>query len=384
MDLICELTDKDVLGTDGLSNAEPRYTARAILKNDKDQYAVMYTKKFDLYSLPGGGIEGEEGKLEALKREVLEETGCTCEAIEEIGCVYENRAHCDYTQYSYYYFVKAGKDVKATSFTDVEIQNKTEVQWHPLEKVTDLIFNQKPHTNQQKFLQARDVAALKKYVSDFSTNFDKVALLSEIKWIFFDIGSTLVDESECYRARYAETVKGSDITYEEFENKVIEYSRQNKKGDHEAVKHFNLTLSKWHKELEMLYPETKKVLKCLFERGYKLGIIANQSLGSEKRLEEWGIRKYFSAVIASAEEGVAKPDKEIFFRALKKANCEPQNAVMVGDRLDNDIVPANEIGMKTVWIKQGLGGYATPKAPLEFPDHTVNALTELCGLFNAL
>ena len=167
MDIICEITDKDVLGTDSLSNAEPRYTARAVLKNGKDQYAVMYTKKFDLYSLPGGGIEGDEDKIEALKREVLEETGCTCESesITEIGCVYENRAHCNYTQYSYYYFVKAGNDVKAQSFTDVEMQNKTEVQWHSLEKVIDLIFNQNPGTNQQKFLQARDVAALKKYIS---------------------------------------------------------------------------------------------------------------------------------------------------------------------------------------------------------------------------
>lgn len=203
-------------------------------------------------------------------------------------------------------------------------------------------------------------------------------------WIFFDIGSTLVDESECYRARYTEAVKNSDITYEEFENKVIEYSKQNKKGDHEAVKYFNLTLPKWHKGLESLYPEAETVLKSLLKMGYRLGIIANQSIGSEERLEEWGIRKYFSVVIASAEEGVAKPDKEIFLRALKKANCDPQNAFMVGDRLDNDIVPANEIGMKTVWIKQGLGGYATPKEPLEYPDYTVNDLTELCDLFNTL
>lgn len=383
MELICKITDKDIFGTDGLSNSEPRFTARAVLKNDKDQYAVMYTKKYDFYLLPGGGIEDNEEKPEALRREVLEETGCTCETIEEIGCVYENRVHCDYTQYSYYYFVKAGNDIRDQSLTDIEIQNKTEVQWHSLEKVIDLIFNQNPSTNQQKFLQARDVAALKKYVSEIATDSERIDLSSKIKWIFFDIGSTLVDESECYRARYAETVKDTDITYEEFENKVIEFSKQNKKGDHEAAKHFNLTLSKWRKDLEILYPDTKEVLKCLFERGYKLGIIANQSLGSEKRLEEWGILKYFSVVIASAEEGVAKPDQEIFLRALSRADCKPENAVMVGDRLDNDIVPANKIGIKTVWIKQGLGGYSTPKTLLEYSNHTVNDLKELCELFRA-
>lgn len=164
MELICTLTDKEVLGTDGLSEAEPRYTARAILKNGEDKYAVMYTEIFDLYSLPGGGIESGENKTQALRREVLEETGCICESIEEIGCVYENRAHADYTQYSYYYFVTTAAPIKKQSLTESEAQNKTEVQWHTLDEMIALIFNQKPSTNQQKFLKARDVAALKKYL----------------------------------------------------------------------------------------------------------------------------------------------------------------------------------------------------------------------------
>ena len=208
-------------------------------------------------------------------------------------------------------------------------------------------------------------------------------MTGEVKWIFFDIGSTLVDESECYKARYTQAIENSDIPYADFENKVIDFSKQNKKGDHEAAKHYGLALPKWRKELEMLYPETKAVLKSLYDKGYKLGIIANQSAGSAKRLDDWGILKYFDVIAASAEEGVAKPNAEIFRRALAKAGCAPQNAVMVGDRLDNDIVPANEIGMKTVWIRQGLGGYATPHDPLEYPDHTVNDLSELCGIFNA-
>lgn len=208
-------------------------------------------------------------------------------------------------------------------------------------------------------------------------------MTNEVKWIFFDIGSTLVDESECYKARYTETIENTDIPYEDFEAKVIAFSKQNKKGDHEATKYYGLSLPKWRKELEILYPETKDVLKRLYDKGYKLGIIANQSAGSAKRLDDRGILKYFDVVAASAEEGVAKPDAEIFRRALAKADCAPQNAVMVGDRLDNDIVPAKEIGMKTVWIKQGFAVYATPQNESEYPDHTVNNLGELCSLFNA-
>ena len=205
-------------------------------------------------------------------------------------------------------------------------------------------------------------------------------MMDNIKWIFFDIGSTLVDESKCYEKRYAEAVENTDITYEEFENKVIEFAKQNLKGDHEAVKYYNLALPKWHKELEFLYPEAKTVLKSLKEKNFKIGIIANQSLGSEERLRNWDILEYLDIVVASAEEGVAKPDLKIFEIALKRADCKPQDAVMIGDRLDNDICPANKIGMKTIWIRQGFGKYSTPKNEYEKADFVVHNLKEILDI----
>lgn len=130
--------------------------------------------------------------------------------------------------------------------------------------------------------------------------------MDNIKWIFFDVGSTLVDETKCYEKRYAEAVENTAVTYEEFENKVIEFAKHNLKGDHEAVKYYNLTLPKWHKELEFLYPEVKIVLKTLKEKNFKLGIIANQSLDTEERLKHWGVFRYFDVIVASAEEGGCK------------------------------------------------------------------------------
>ena len=203
-----------------------------------------------------------------------------------------------------------------------------------------------------------------------------------IKWIFFDIGSTLVDETKCYKRRFEEAVENTDVTYQAFKSKVVEFSKQNLKGDHEAVKYYNLVLPKWHNELEFLYPEAEIVLKTLRDKGLKLGIIANQSLGTEKRLKNWNILEYFDVVAASAEEGIAKPALRIFEIALGKADCRPQNAVMVGDRLDNDIAPANKIGMKTIWIKQGFAKYSTPKNESENADYTVNHLNEILDIFS--
>lgn len=80
---------------------------------------------------------------------------------------------------------------------------------------------------------------------------------------------------------------------------------------------FGLKKTTWHTEDERLYPCTADVLKELLRRGYKLGVIANQSEGTARRLEKWGILSCFDVIAASAEEGVAKPDADIFRRALE-------------------------------------------------------------------
>ena len=157
------ITDKEILGTEGFSDAKPRITARAIVKTRDERYALMYARKYDLYSLPGGGVEGEEAVTEALKREVFEETGCSCDSIEPLGYVEENRAHCDYTQISYYYVVTTDCNDLAPSLTEAEAGNGTEVGWYSLEEVYDRIAGACHTTNQRKFLQARDLAALDTY-----------------------------------------------------------------------------------------------------------------------------------------------------------------------------------------------------------------------------
>ncbi len=59
--------------------------------------------------------------------------------------------------------------------------------------------------------------------------------------------------------------------------------------------------------------------------------------------------QYIDLVIAFAEEGVAKPDKRICEIALERSNCKAVNAIMLGERIDNDIIPAKRLGMHTIW-----------------------------------
>ena len=204
--------------------------------------------------------------------------------------------------------------------------------------------------------------------------------MDNIEWLFFDVGSTLIDETECYNHRIRDAIEGTDITFEQFNEKRVFFAKQNLKGDIEALKFFGLTKTPWHFEDEKPYEETEYILKTLCERGYSIGVIANQALGTEKRLEGWGFMKYIKLIVASAEEGVAKPDSEIFLRALSRADCLPENAVMIGDRIDNDVEPANKLGMKTIWVKQDFAVYQKPMSDIQKADYTVGKLVDILDI----
>ena len=89
------------------------------------------------------------------------------------------------------------------------------------------------------------------------------------------------------------------------------------------------------------------------------------------------MRQYFDVIAASAEIGCAKPDKEIFEKAFELARCTAEESVMVGDRLDNDIIPAKAIGMKTVWVKNGLAQYQGAELGEGVSDYQIGSLSDL-------
>ena len=65
-------------------------------------------------------------------------------------------------------------------------------------------------------------------------------MLNNIKWLFFDVGSTLVDETDCYNHRIQDAIAGTNITFEEFNEKRMFFSKKNLKGDIEALRFFGL------------------------------------------------------------------------------------------------------------------------------------------------
>lgn len=209
--------------------------------------------------------------------------------------------------------------------------------------------------------------------------------MKQIQYIFFDIGYTLVNENKVWVERcreQAETMQAralgisADILMQDVKTASVEFKSQWKS----VIAKYGFTQSaKYKNELETLYDDTCIVLEKL-SKHFSLGIIANQSGDLSERLRSWQIDKYFSTVISSADYGISKPDERLFTIALEKSGCPANNAVMVGDRLDNDILPAKKLGFTTVRIKQGFAKDQIAPSELYKPTYEINNLTGLLEL----
>ena len=99
--------------------------------------------------------------------------------------------------------------------------------------------------------------------------------LRETGWVFFDIGSTLVDEREGFRLRIEKALEGTGVAYQDFVRRMEEHYRQGRNGDKLAFAELGIPRPPWTGEGEFPYPEAGDCLRRLSAR-YKLGIIANQ------------------------------------------------------------------------------------------------------------
>ncbi len=104
------------------------------------------------------------------------------------------------------------------------------------------------------------------------------------------------------------------------------------------------------------YPlaESRELLQCLKGR-FKLGIITNGLVKVQNpRHKAAGFDQIFDTILISEEEGVSKPDPEIFRRAARRLNTPLDDRVlMVGDSLVSDIQGGIRAGVKTCWYNPG-------------------------------
>ena len=120
------------------------------------------------------------------------------------------------------------------------------------------------------------------------------------------------------------------------------------------------------------------VLAYIRKGGYKVAMIANgDSAGARNIIKATGLQDYFDAIIISEEVGIEKPCRGIFEAALAKLGVKAKNTVMVGNRIDADILGANRLGMKSVWFKWNDRYSDTIESSQEKPDFIINSLFQL-------
>ncbi|MGI6066343.1 MAG: HAD family hydrolase [Bacillota bacterium] len=100
------------------------------------------------------------------------------------------------------------------------------------------------------------------------------------------------------------------------------------------------------------FPEVITVLEKLSQRK-QLAILTNGDPYLQwTKISNSGLNRYFDTVIISGTLGVGKPEPDIFLHTIKKLNLLPNNILMVGDNLERDVLGANKVGIKSVWINR--------------------------------
>jgi FMN phosphatase YigB (HAD superfamily) len=219
--------------------------------------------------------------------------------------------------------------------------------------------------------------------------------LGDARWLFFDMGNTLISEDASTARRIQRIAEVfsrhglnhsiDDIAFryreasEEFASRLGPTAIEKLTDDLELRK-LVAAEAPYPREMEFPFDGALETLRSLFAR-YKIGVIANQPLGTEERLTRWGLMPFISVCIASAEVGIEKPDPAIFDLALREAGCSASDAVMIGDRLDNDIRPTRMLGWETVRVLQRPGRFQVPRDSLDEADLTVPDVKSIPPLF---
>jgi HAD superfamily hydrolase (TIGR01493 family) len=100
-----------------------------------------------------------------------------------------------------------------------------------------------------------------------------------------------------------------------------------------------------------LFPDTIPVLEELGKK-YKLALISNTDCFTMKPFFEAGYKKYFNYIAFSYETCMLKPDPKLFRLVLRNLGVKPEEAVMVGDNLHDDVQAAENVDMQAVLIKR--------------------------------
>jgi len=183
-----------------------------------------------------------------------------------------------------------------------------------------------------------------------------------IRAIFFDIGETLINETRPW-SQLADWLRVPQMTMFGVLGGLIAEGRDHRElfdivrpdiGWNGVVAGFHGNGLDYYLP-EDLYPDVVPCLKRLRDLGYIVGIAGNQPVEREAELKAMNLP--IDHLATSGGWGIQKPAPEFFERVIREARCDAGEIVYVGDRVDNDVVPAAAAGIIPVHLVRGPWGY---------------------------
>ena len=200
-----------------------------------------------------------------------------------------------------------------------------------------------------------------------------------LKAVFFDVGETLVDEERWWRALAEQVGVRPQVIWAALGVTIERGEEHNELWRHLGIERPD----GWGRltyELEDLYPDAIDCLEAVRSLGLRVGIVGNQTAA----LEQWARKAHLPADVISSSDslGVRKPDPAFFGRIVELAGCDRHEVAYVGDRVDNDVLPAAAAGLIAVHVRRGPWGMLqpTPAAATIGVDHLASLPQALASL----
>jgi len=199
---------------------------------------------------------------------------------------------------------------------------------------------------------------------------------ADVRAVVFDVGETLVDETRLWVQAALEV----DVTPLAL-MAVIGALTERDEPHHRVWQTVGVEPPTTPSEIRAddLYPDALPALGALRAAGYVVAVAGNQPARAEHQLRTAGVEA--DLVATSARWGVAKPSPEFFGRVVTDLGLPPADVLYVGDRLDNDVLPARAAGLRTALVRRGPWGYLHARRPdAALADVRVDSLRELTAL----
>lgn len=213
------------------------------------------------------------------------------------------------------------------------------------------------------------------------------------KYIFFDWGYTLINKFRNVDNEINIILEKYNLKWDDIFRKWKNYQILNSLGkitEKEIYKDLSLILNIFEGDLEridmllleshILDEETKNTIIQLYEKGYYLGIISNNSIRNvEYILERENIKKYFNKIVISEEVKERKPNLKVYMKAFEDISKEEYSDIaFVSDELLEDLLGVKVLGVKTIWYEQEIDNKWKKKEEILMePDYKIKSMKEL-------